>query len=382
MKRKLKPRYKNIFLFIIMVLSIATFVASLLINDEKLKEKTLPIKEESKEENTKEEILVENISILLPIVKDECDIDECINTYTKNKIFEYFKINNYEQINRNSSIYFRNTSILIKIDENKENIEKEEKLKYDYYFNRYTTIDDLNKIIDGQKINIYTGKPATEIAVLNYHFFYDKKTEKCNQIICLDITNFEKQLKYLKENNFKTLTIEEYRSWIYEEIDLPEKSVLLTIDDGAMGTSKINGNKLIPLLEKYQTNATLFLITGWWKKDNYQSKYLDIQSHTHLMHDEKQCSNKTRGAEMLCSSKEEIIKDLKKSIERVDNNTSFCFPFYLYDNKSIEALKELGFKLAFIDGNKKSNQENNKYKLPRYIIYKDTSLNTFKKMVN
>ena len=116
MKRKLKPRYKNIFLFIIMVLSIATFVASLLINDEKLKEKTLPIKEESKEENTKEEILVENISILLPIVKDECDIDECINTYTKNKIFEYFKVNDYEQIIRNSSIYFRNASILIKID--------------------------------------------------------------------------------------------------------------------------------------------------------------------------------------------------------------------------------------------------------------------------
>lgn len=374
---KRKSRYKKIILFIIMVLSIATLVASLLIKDEKLKEKNT-----SNNEEPKKEILKEDISILLPNVKDECEIDECINTYTKNKIFEYFKANDYEQIIRNSSIYFRNASILIKIDENKENIENREKSKYDHYFNRYTTIDDLIKIINDQEINIYTGKPAKEIAVLNYHFFYDKKTEKCNQTICLEISNFEKQLKYLKENDFKTLTIEEYRSWIYKEIDLPEKSVLLTIDDGAMGTSKINGNKLIPLLEKYKVNATLFLITGWWKKENYQSKYLDIQSHTHLMHDEKQCSNKQRGAEMLCSTKEEIINDLKKSIKRVDNNTSFCFPFYLYDNKSIEALKELDFKLAFIDGNKKSKQNHNKYKLPRYIIYKDTSLSTFKNMIN
>ena len=52
----------------------------------------------------------------------------------------------------------------------------------------------------------------------------------------------------------------EYVDWIYGRIELPKKSVLLTIDDGAMGTGKHNGNKLNPLLEKYQINATLFLI--------------------------------------------------------------------------------------------------------------------------
>jgi len=380
LKRKLKQKNKNIFLFLLLVISTAIFIAKLLTREE---EKSLSI--EIEKEKNLEEILLEDISILLPISKDKCKIDNCITNYTKNKIYEYFQNNNYEEIHRDNSIYFRKASILIKIDEDKENINKEEtKLKqaYNHYFNRYTTIDDLIKIINGQNINIYTGEPAKEIAVLNYHFFYDKQTEKCNQSICLEITNFENQLKYLKENNFKTLTIEEYRSWMYQEIDLPKASVLLTIDDGAMGTSKINGNKLIPLLEKYELNATLFLITGWWKKDNYESKYLDIQSHTHLMHDENQCKNKSRGAELLCSTKEEIINDLKKSIEKVDNNTSFCFPFYLYDNKSIEALKELNFKLAFIDGNKKSNQTNNKYKIPRYIIYKNTSLNSFKDMVN
>ena len=384
MKKELKPKYKNISLLLLLIILSIIILFSLIKNTNKNKDtpKENNQEKETVENTKKEEILNEDISILLPSSNDICEIDNCITNYTKNKIYNYFIENNYEQINRNSSIYFRNSSILIKIDENKENIEKEKYSQYDHYFNRYTTIDDLIKIINNQNINIYIGEKATEIAVLNYHFFYDKNEEKCNESICLDISNFEKQLNYLKENNYKTLTIEEYRSWLYKEIDLPKKSVLLTIDDGAMGTSKINGNKLIPLLEKYEINATLFLITGWWKKENYQSTYLDIQSHTHLMHDENQCSNKNRGAEMLCSTKEQILSDLKQSLNHVDNNTSFCYPFYLYDNKSIEALKELDFKLAFIGGNKKTTQENDKYKLPRYIIYKNTSLNSFISMVN
>ena len=134
--------------------------------------------------------------------------------------------------------------------------------------------------------------------------------------------------------------------------------------------------------EKYEINATLFLITGWWDSTNYQSNFLDIQSHTHLMHDENICSNQKRGAELLCSSKEKIISDLNKSLEEVDNNISFCFPFYLYDSKSTEVLKELDFKIAFIGGNKKTNQNMNKYNLTRFIIYKNTTLERFKEIIN
>lgn len=225
-------------------------------------------------------------------------------------------------------------------------------------------------------------KYATSVAVLNYHFFYDKKTEKCDETICIDIENFEKQLKYLKDNGYKTLTINEFKQWMYKEIELPKKSVLITIDDGAMGTSKINGNKLIPLLEKYQVHATLFLITGWWDVQNYQSNYLDVESHSHLMHEEGVCSNKSRGAKMLCSTKEEIKADLEKSIQELDSNTAFCFPFYLSDNKSIEVLKELNFKIAFVGGDEKATRNSNKYKIPRYVIYKNTSLNSFKNMIS
>ena len=236
------------------------------------------------------------------------------------------------------------------------------------------------KVIYRKKINI-TKYP--QIAVLNYHFFYDSELgERCNESICTDVKDFKEQLEYLKENNFKTLTMEEFRSWMYGEIDIPEKSVLITIDDGGNGVGKDNGNKVIPLLEEYKMHATLFLVSAWWSPSNYESDYLDIESHTYDMHLEKVCSGVTRGAKMLCSSYGDVINDLKTSISIIGSNTAFCYPFYAYNDSVIKAVKEVGFKLAFVGGNRKVNRFNDKYRIPRYVVYKYTTIDEFKKMVN
>lgn len=221
---------------------------------------------------------------------------------------------------------------------------------------------------------------ATNIAVLNYHFFY-ANGESCGGGNCLEVTKFREQLQYLKDNHYKTLTMEEYRAWMYGEIDLPARSVLLTIDDGAMGTGKHNGNKLIPLLEEYDAHATLFLISGWWAKENYISPNLDIESHTYDMHTERVCSTESRGAQMLCSSKEQVMEDLRKSIEIIGSNTAFCFPFYVYNASALQSVKDSGFKLAFVGGGTKSNRNNDKFRIPRYPIHSDISMNQFINMI-
>lgn len=214
------------------------------------------------------------------------------------------------------------------------------------------------------------------IAVLNYHFFYGEG-ESCNESICLSTTKFEEQLKYLKDNGYKTLTMDEFVRWMYGQIELPEKSVLLTIDDGAMGTGAHNGNKLIPLLEKYEAHATLFLITGWWDINNYQSDYLDVESHTHDMHNEGFCSGVTRGARMLCSTHDVVLADLKQSAIITGSTNAFCYPFYAYNDSAINIVKEAGFKVAFAGGGYKATRNSNKYAIPRYPIQSNISLNTF-----
>ena len=238
------------------------------------------------------------------------------------------------------------------------------------------------KVVEPYKPLPSLNATATKIAVLNYHFFYDPtKNEKTGDHNFISVQNFEEQLQYLKENNYKTLTMDEFRRWMYGEINLPARSVLITIDDGGTGTSTINGNKLIPLLEKYQVHATLFLISGWWNKANYYSPYLNIESHSHELHFEGYCQGVSRGAKMLCLSDEEVLADLQTSINTVGSNNAFCYPFYAYNQHSMELVQQAGFKLGFVGGDYKASRSSNKYAIPRYHVYKNTTLIKFNNMI-
>ncbi len=245
-----------------------------------------------------------------------------------------------------------------------------------------------NKAIKTRKVNVIA-KPSVAsggqgIAVLNYHFFYDQsRGETCNESICEEISQFKSHLKWLNDNGYKTLTMKEFRDWMYGYTELPEKSVLITIDDGAMGTGKHNGYTLIPALEEYNAHATLFLITGWWDIRNYQgSKYLEIESHTNDMHNEGWCSGVTRGAKMLCQDNETVKADLLRSIEITNSKMAFCFPFYAYDQKSLNIVKEVGFELAFVGGSRKAKRSDNKWLIPRYPVMNYHTLDNIIQMVS
>lgn len=281
-----------------------------------------------------------------------------------------------EIVNENVGLKFNNTNKKSTKDSNKESIDR-------YSIKNTTTDDNFHKMVSGEEVvePVVFKKTANEqsIAVLNYHFFYDASLgESCNESICLDVSVFRQQLDYLKNNGYKTLKMEEFRQWMYGEIELPEKSVLITVDDGALGTGKHNGNKLIPILEEYNMNATLFLISGWWDVENYRSKNLDIQSHTFGMHEYGDCGK----GQVICSSHDQLLEDLQKSLTIVDNNNSFCFPFYSYNQSSIETVKEAGFKLAFIGGSRKARRSDDKFMIPRYPIHKSHSMEQFINMVS
>ena len=176
--------------------------------------------------------------------------------------------------------------------------------------------------------------------------------------------------------------MDEFIKWMYGEIELPNRSVLLTIDDGALGTGLDNGNKLMPLLEKYDLHATLFLISGWHKYSNYISPNMDVESHTYNMHSGGACDSEARGSKLLCSSREAIKEDLKISKQEIGSDKAFCYPMYVYNDKVISVLQEMGYKVAFTGGDYKATRDNDKFKIPRYHIYDSTSLDEFIDMIN
>ena len=363
-------------------------------------------------ENTKENS-TNQISILLyDTINNTCtDNENCTTTETFknqiNKLLEnnYYTITNEEYENYlNNNLRLKNKALLILTNNESDttkNISKELNINIEtpsksdlvknnektvsntYQIKSYSTIENILKMANGEKVVETPPKKQTNyvqgVPVLNYHFFYDPTLgEECYEGICLTTQKFREHLEYLKNNNFKVLTMNEFVKWIYGEIDIPEKSVLITIDDGAKGTGAHNGNKLIPLLEEYKMHATLFLIAGWWDISNYQSKYLEVQSHTYDMHKYGDCGK----GQLVCANYENAKQDLQKSLDIIGNNTSFCYPFYSYDNEAIQAIKDLGFKVAFAGGNRDATRNSNKYLIPRYPIHSNITMDRFKEIVN
>ena len=280
-----------------------------------------------------------------------------------------------EVINENDNLKFVSTNKKTKKNDNVEALNR-------YEVKNYSTTTNVLRMALGEEV--YEADPSYDrskqkIAVLNYHFFYDPTIgESCNEVICLTKQKFEEHLIYYRDNGFKTLTIDEFVRWYNGEIDLPPKSVLLTVDDGAMGTGKHNGNHLITLLEKYDMKATLFLITGWWDVSNYLSPNLDIQSHTFDMHNKGPCGQ----GQLVCADYATAKADLEKSLGVIGRKESFCYPFYQYDNEAINAVRDLGFQVAFGGGNVKATRSSNRYVIPRYPIQSNHGVDYISRISN
>lgn len=274
----------------------------------------------------------------------------------------------YDQ--NNNLIYKLNSKLELPIIINKDNsygIEFDNKLLY-------IKNEDIKEIVSKNNTN----KTNTSgISVLNYHFVYDDSIDTCNQVICHTKKQFQSHLEYIKNNNIFTPTLKELEMYLDRFIQLP-KSVVITIDDGWLTEESTK------LLNKYELNGTVFLITSEYSKNPIESKYVEVHSHTHKMHKVGDCPGGYGGG-IKCLSEEYIQKDLKTSRERLNNTTYFCYPFYEYNNYSISQLKKAGFTMAFAgynaNGQLKAKPGIDKFQIPRYVIQKNTSVNQLKNII-
>ena len=205
-----------------------------------------------------------------------------------------------------------------------------------------------------------------KVAVLGYHSFYKDKVElkEDNPEFINDISSFEKQMKYLHDHNYKSLTLDEFYKWKKGEIKVPRKSVLITIDDGNLS----NYMYAFPILKKYNMNAVVFYVGAYAKEygveegNIYDIMSLDLikkakkeypniefQSHSYDMHD----------SGVLNKTKEELNNDLKE-MNKQGKFEYFAYPFGVYSEDMKEVLKENNYKLAFGFGYDKNGK--NSYK--------------------
>lgn len=223
-----------------------------------------------------------------------------------------------------------------------------------------------------------------KIPVLCYHNLAtaeEKTNFESEKDWTIDVKNFEEQLKYLKKHNYKTLTMEEFYEWKQGMLNLPQKSVLITFDDGFLS----NYHYAFPLLKKYNMNATVFLIgeyvqnatqTDWngniktymplelVEKSKEEYPNIDFCSHTYGLHYHNSINE---------VSKEQMEKDFSVFKNNITDTKFIAYPFGQYNENLIDAWKSSDGLLAFAYGPtrkdyRKASKKDDNFEIPRLNV--------------
>ena len=215
------------------------------------------------------------------------------------------------------------------------------------------------------------------VPVLMYHSIAYEKDNP----VRLPAKKLEEQFKYLKDNGYYTITLTDLYGYLIKDIPIPEKSIVLTFDDGY----KDNYTNMFPILKKYNFKATIFVITDCIDKSpNYlTSKQLvemekhgvEIGSHT-VKHENLKEMTKDKQLETLVKSKKDLEKILNKQIK------FFSYPYGGYSKTSIEAVREAGYTMAFSTDGRWSSKSDGILSLHRVYISSFHDMEEFKKRIS
>lgn len=110
-------------------------------------------------------------------------------------------------------------------------------------------------------------KKALSVPVLMYHHVSAHK----GALVTISPENFESHIAYLTSNGYKTLSLNEFLAFKKMEFEAPEKSVLLTFDDGWIDNYLV----VFPILKKYGAKATIFTVTDWVERSQLDKRVAD-----------------------------------------------------------------------------------------------------------
>lgn len=109
------------------------------------------------------------------------------------------------------------------------------------------------------------------VPILTYHHF----AEVGDEYMTMGIDNFEMQIKALADNGYQSISFEQLINYVNYDYELPKKPVIITIDDGYSSNYEL----AYPILQKYNMQATIFVIGVSVGKDTYKDTDFDMIPH-------------------------------------------------------------------------------------------------------
>jgi peptidoglycan/xylan/chitin deacetylase (PgdA/CDA1 family) len=214
------------------------------------------------------------------------------------------------------------------------------------------------------------------VAILMYHY----TTEKSENYMSVPKEKFSEQMKYLKQNGYNVISLDELYSHYTEGSTIPDKAVVITFDDGY----KNNYLYAYPILKEHGFKATIFMITSKIGEYLYLTvddiKELDkggvgIECHT-VNHLQLGQLSYDRQLYELTKSKMELEKILGRDLKYVS------YPYGDFNEDTMVIVNDLKFRMGMGTFSAKAKKSNGFYAQNRIAVSGSLDIEQFKALLN
>jgi len=219
------------------------------------------------------------------------------------------------------------------------------------------------------------------VPIVMYHSVVDILPVSQSDGLKITKDNFAAQMKYLKDNDFRTLTMDEINDFLKNNKPIPKKSVALTFDDGY----EDNYSNVYPLLKSYGFKATVFVVaksidgganylTSAQLKEMQQNG-MDIESGT---------DENVRLGNLTSDNQLASLKESKTILETLLNKkvNYVSYPFGSYNAQTLVEANNAGYTLGLSRDGKWAYKTDGQFKLSRVYIGPKHTESDFENRIN
>lgn len=230
-----------------------------------------------------------------------------------------------------------------------------------------------------------------EISVLLYHqigeIVYSHSNLDC---FCL-VGNFYEQMKYLKNNNYRVIGLNEALSSLHGHNTLDRPAVVLTFDDGDISFLEL----ALPILQEFKFPSVVFAVSGllgqhtqWVKEPKNRMPIMSaVQLQSLAMSLVEIGSHSVTHSRLNQLNEKEIwqeLHDSKLHLEDIIGNEvgSFAYPHGGYNDTVLHTIRAVGYRCAVTCKSDQAHNAPSVFEIPRkYITYQD-NMETFSKKLS
>ena len=241
-------------------------------------------------------------------------------------------------------------------------------------------------------MNSPPAKQASRVTVLMYHRIGDARND-WERRYCVSPERFASHMQALERRGMRPCRVEDFVSWLDGRGSLPERSFVLTFDDGFFGVYE----HAFPLLAEMKWPATVFLVSGLIGKADSWTEHENPAGTTHPLLGRREILEMARGGfsfhshsrthpDLRALSRDALADELAGARRDLEDLLGrpvpyLAYPYGWYDESVLDAARASGYAAAFSVQPGFNRRDVDRFRIRRLDVYGTDSARTLMRKV-